>query len=67
MKHQAHRNKEIGGYDYRGYYIEKPEGSQYWNVRKVENGVIDFCFTEAICVSFAEAKGTVDYILQDKE
>lgn len=65
MKHQAHRNKELGGYDYRGYYIEKPEGSQYWNIHKVEDGVIDFCFTEGVCESFKEAKSTVDYMLED--
>ena len=65
MKHTAHRNQKIGGYDYRGYYIHKPEGCKFWNVHKVDDDGIDFCFTEAICESFSEAKITIDCICGD--
>ena len=65
MAHQAYRDKQYGGYYYRGFYLHKPEGSRFWNIRKIEDGEIDWCFTEGICNSFAEAKSTVDYILEN--
>lgn len=60
----AHRNKEIGGYDYRGYYFYKPEGSQYWNICNVDEKGIDFCFPICSCVSFKECKVTIDEIVE---
>lgn len=51
---KALRNKEIGWYQYRGYYFHKPEGCTKWNVHKIDEDGIDFCFMEMICNSFSE-------------
>lgn len=64
MKHVAHKNARLGGYDYRGFYIEKPEGSDYWNIREVDQkGVVDWCHVYANGDTLKEAKATVDYII----
>ena len=65
MKHHAHRDTRLGGYYYRGFYINKPEGTTCWNVHKVDNEGIDFCFTEAICETLREAKITIDCMIED--
>lgn len=65
LKNTAHRNSKIGGYDYKGFYLDKPVGTQYWNVYKCdESGMPDFCFAECHCESFKECKITIDNILQ---
>lgn len=59
----AKRIKEFKScYEYRNYCIHKPEGSKYWNVRKIEDGEINWCFSECVCESFSEAKTTIDYM-----
>ena len=50
----AKRIKEFKScYEYRNYCIHKPEGSKYWNVRKIEDGEINWCFSECVCESFS--------------
>lgn len=58
----AHRDKEIGGYYYRGYYFCKPEGSSNWNIYSVSNNIPNFGMVICHCKNFKECKATIDMI-----
>lgn len=63
-KMRATRDKRIGGYHYRGYYFDLPEGCKVWNIyKKDEGGQIDFCFPEANADSYNDAKATIDSLV----
>lgn len=61
--HRAHRNKEYGYWEYRGCCIERPEGCSDYNIRKIENGDVDWCFALDFADSFKRAKETIDWML----
>lgn len=61
---RAKRNKQIGGYDYKGYYFCKEEGCTYWNIYKYENTIYgllpNFTFPETYADSFNQCKQIID-------
>lgn len=61
----AHRDKNIGGYHYRGYYFCKPEGCSNWNVYNVTDGEIDFCVSICHPESFKNCKEAIDSIVEE--
>lgn len=56
----AHRDKDIGGYHYRGYYFCKPHGCQNWNVYNVSDREIAFGFPVCHPESFKDCKESID-------
>lgn len=52
---------------YKGYAIDKPEGCEYWNVHKIVNSVIDWCFCDFHARTLKEAKITINEYLKTLE
>ena len=52
---------------YKGYLIEKPYGSNYWNIREIDEfGYADWCFAVGYARNLKEARESIDYIEQEK-
>lgn len=60
---RAHRDKKVGGYDYKGFYFKKPEGCKCWNIYDITDGNINYGHPICHPGSFSECKYTIDDII----